>query len=85
MNPFLIITLGIIGLALILLTLNHDNGSTFGLPNDIFSQLIYSASWAALIGTGLFHRGEKLRDIARNIIIWILIVLILFAGYTYFS
>lgn len=75
--------LGILGVGLVLLVLNHDGGRTFGLPNEDFSRLVSLSALTALIGSGILasrrHFGETLRQAA----IWLILILALAAGYLY--
>lgn len=83
MNRALWIVLGIIGAALALLILNDSAGSTLGIANDDFSQLVWLGLIAAVIGAGLLRSGRRLGDMAGTLGVWVVIVLALVAGYQY--
>jgi len=78
------VLVAILGIGLVLLFLNHEGGSTFGLDNEQFGHLVKLSALGALIGSGLLvasrrRFGETLRQAA----LWLLIVLVLVAGYLY--
>ena len=77
------IGLGLIGLAIIYLTLDGQNSSTLGLPNDRFAQLVVMSMWGALIASAVIPRKGQFREYARNAAIWIFIILALAAGYVF--
>ncbi|TIX40596.1 MAG: TIGR02281 family clan AA aspartic protease, partial [Mesorhizobium sp.] len=53
MNRLLWILIVAIGAGVLLLMLNDSAGSTFGIENYDFSQLIWLGALAALVGAGL--------------------------------
>lgn len=75
--------LGVIGLALILLIFNNSAGSTFGIENNNFGQLVWLGLFAVVIGAGLLGSGQRLGELARNLGAWAVVVLALIAGYQY--
>jgi len=79
--------LGIIGAAALLLVLNHDAGTLFGVNNDDFGSMIYLSIWAVVVAAAVFSgRGRgvgRWREMARNAVLWLAIVLVLVAGYLY--
>jgi aspartyl protease family protein len=77
------IILAVIGGGLILLLLNHEQGSTLGVSNDIVGHALYLGIWGAVIGAGILGSGMRLGYVARTLAIWMLIVLALVAGYQY--
>ncbi len=83
MNRLLWLILGIIGVAAVLLMLNDSAGSTFGIDNDDFSELVWLGLFGLVIGAGLLGSGRRLGDMARSLGAWGLIVLALVAGYQY--
>lgn len=83
MSRSLWLILGVIGFALILLILNNSAGSTFGIENNDFSQLIWLGLFALVIGAGLLRSGQRLDEMARNLGAWAVVVLALVAGYQY--
>ena len=76
--------LGIIGAAALLLVLNHDAGTLFGVNNDDFGSMIYLSIWAVVVAAAVFSgRGRgagRWREMARNAVLWLAIVLVLVAG-----
>ncbi|MCG6856799.1 MAG: TIGR02281 family clan AA aspartic protease [Salaquimonas sp.] len=75
--------LGVIGTAALLLIVNHDSGTLFGMDNDRFGSMVYFSVWALVIAAALFTRRGQWREMARNIVLWLAIILILMAGYLY--
>lgn len=83
MSRFFWIILAIIGGGLILLVLNHDSGTTFGIGNDAFAHTLYFGIWALVIGAAIAGSRLPLGEMARNIAIWLLLALVLVAVYQY--
>jgi len=77
------IILGLIGATLILLIINHDRGSFLGMSNDQFASAMFLGIWATLIGAAIIPRSGGLGAAARNAAIWIMLILVLMAGYVY--
>ena len=76
------IILGLIGAGLILLILNHDQGSVFGMENNMFASLLFYGVWGTVIGAAVLSRGSLAQN-ARNATIWLGIILALMTGYVY--
>jgi aspartyl protease family protein len=83
MNGLTLVLILLVG-GLGLLVFNHDTGQTFGMANDDFAHLIYLLPIAALLSAGILagRRGPA-GEVLRNIIIWLVIVTALVAGYLY--
>lgn len=77
------LVLGIIGIAAVLLMFNDTAGTTFGIGNDDFGQLVWLGLLALVIGAGLLGAGRRLGDLASGLGAWALIALVLVAGYQY--
>lgn len=77
------IILAVIGGGLILLVANHDSGSVFGLGNDRFASLLYLGIWGAVLGAAIVGSGMRLGAVARNLAVWLFLILCLMAGYQY--
>lgn len=77
------IVFAVLGGGLLLLLLNHKSGETFGLTNDAFGRLVYVGAILLVVGAGLLRRRTGWGDIARNLGLWVLVVLVLVAGYQY--
>jgi aspartyl protease family protein len=75
--------MGVIGLALILLNYNDSAGKTFGIANEDFGQLIWLGTFAVVIGAFVLRSGRPLGTLARHLGSWVVIVLMLIAGYQY--
>ena len=83
MNRLLWLVFGVIGAALVLLVLNDSAGSTFGVENRDFSQLVTLGLWGMVVAAALLASRRRLGDMARNLGAWALIALALVAGYQY--
>jgi aspartyl protease family protein len=83
LNGLLWVLLAIIAATAILLIFNNSAGSTFGIENHDFSQLVWLGLFAVVIGAGLLRSHRSMGSMARQFGGWILIVLALIAGYQY--
>jgi aspartyl protease family protein len=77
------IILGLLGAALILLIVNHDQGSILGIQNDRFASAFYLSVWGAVVAAAVLPRTGSLGAAARNAAIWIGVILFLMTGYVY--
>jgi aspartyl protease family protein len=82
-NRLLWFLLGAIGVALILLVANNDAGTTFGIGNEKFGRGVYLALWGLVIAAGMVGSRRLMGNAARNLAIWIAVVLVLVAGFQY--
>ena len=82
MNALWII-LGVIGAGCILLILNHDSGTVFGIESGRFASLIWLGVLGTVFGAAILPRKGQFKQFARNIAIWLVIILMLMAGYVY--
>ncbi|CAM5619310.1 TIGR02281 family clan AA aspartic protease [Mesorhizobium sp. UC22_110] len=83
MNRSLVLILAIIAAAIALLAYNDSAGSTFGVENYSFGNLVWLGIVGAVIAAGLLRSGQPLGSMARNLGTWAVIVLALIAGYQY--
>ncbi|HEV2503786.1 MAG TPA: TIGR02281 family clan AA aspartic protease [Mesorhizobium sp.] len=83
MNRSLVLILVIIGAAIALLAYNDSAGSTFGVENNNFGNLVWLGIVGSVIAAGLLRSGQPLGSMARNLGSWAIIVLLLIAGYQY--
>jgi aspartyl protease family protein len=79
----LILVLAILGFGLAVLVFNHDSGQSFGMDNEEFSQFVRLLPLAALLSVGILASRRSLGQSARQLAIWLLIVLALVTGYLY--
>jgi len=77
------VLMAVIGGGLALLLLNHDSGTTFGIANDDFAQMIWLGAIGVVIAAGLFRRGATGGAGLRAAALWLLILLALVGGYQY--
>jgi aspartyl protease family protein len=82
-NRLLWFLLATIGVALILLVANNDAGTTFGIGNEKFGRGVYLALWGLVIAAGVVGSRRLMGNAARNLAIWIAVVLVLVAGFQY--
>ncbi len=73
----------VLGGGLLLLLFNDSSGETLGLDNDRFGSLIYLGALALVVGAGILGRRTHWGDSLRSFAMWLLIVLVLVAGYQY--
>ena len=77
------IFMALLGFALIALIANHDQNTIFGLDNDEFGTAIYMSIWAALLAAGILGRGVPFGNVARQLMIWCVIILGLMVAYLF--
>ncbi|MGI9400782.1 MAG: TIGR02281 family clan AA aspartic protease [Rhizobiaceae bacterium] len=77
------IILGVIGAGCILLILNHDSGTVFGMENDQFASVIWFGVWGVVLASAIIPRPGQWRNFARNCVLWLAIFLVTMAGYMY--
>ncbi len=77
------IIMAIIGAGLILLVVNHDSGTTLGLQNEAFAQTLYMGVWGTVLGAAILGSRIPFGEVARNLAIWLVVALVLMAGYQY--
>lgn len=74
-----------IAVILIALFLTQDGSSTLGTPSRDFAQLGFLVILLVFVASALFGRGIRLGDVARSMLIWLTIILVLVGGYAYRS
>jgi len=75
--------IGALALGLVLLLLSGDTGAVFGMEDDSFARILYLGVLGAVIAVGIVGSGMRLGHVARTMAIWLLILLVLMAGYQY--
>lgn len=68
---------------LLLLVLNHDAGTTFGLENDRFADLLKAGLMVTVLSVGVVASRQSFGEVARNVAAWLFIILVLITGYLY--
>lgn len=81
-RPFWIV-LAAIGAGMILLIVNHDGGTTLGIPNDHFAATLYYGVWALVVAAAIAGSRIPLGEAARNLALWMLVLLALVVLYLY--
>ncbi len=77
------IFISIVGVALILLISSHDQGTVLGLRSEEFGNAVYLSIFAAMIAAGILGRGMRFGNVARQLVIWVVIVLALMTAYLF--
>ncbi len=77
------IFMALLGFALILLLSSGDAGTVLGLDNDTFGRVVYMGIWGVLIVAGIFGSGMRFGDIARQLMLWSIIILGLMTAYLF--
>jgi aspartyl protease family protein len=83
MSRLLWIVLAVIGGGLILLLLSDSSGNVFGVASDNFAQVLYLGVWGTVIAAAILGSGMRFGYVARSLALWMLIILVLIAGYQY--
>lgn len=81
-NALFYIVMGMLAAGLVLLFINHDSGSTFGLANEQFGSLVLLTALATVFAAGLFRRG-RFGQTLRYALIWLVLLMVLATGYLY--
>jgi aspartyl protease family protein len=82
-SRLLILILGALGATLVLLLVNNERGSTFGIANDAFARIAMLGVLAAVLAAGVMRRGMKFQDTARQAAVWLVLLIALVASYQY--
>ncbi len=77
------IVMAVIAGGLILLLLNNDAGTTLGMANERFGQMIYLAALALVIGGAVLTSRIRFGNAVRSLAIWLAIIFLLLAGYQF--
>lgn len=75
--------IGALALGLVLLLLSGDTGTVFGMEDDSFARIVYLGVLGAIIAAGIVGSGMRFGHVARTMAIWLLLLLVLMAGYQY--
>ena len=71
------------GIAVIALILNHDQGTILGIENGKFASIFFLGLLVTVIGAGIIPRSGGLKGAARNAAIWLCIISALMFSYVY--
>ncbi len=77
------IVLAVLGIGFVLLVLNDMSGDPTGISSDQLSRVLYLGIFGAVIGAGILNARHRFSDVVRNLGLWLLVVLVLVAGYQY--
>lgn len=83
MRSGLSLILALMAGALLLLFYNHESGRTLGMSNDQFANLAYLAILGSVIAAGLVGSHRHMSDMVRNLLLWVVLILGLAAGWIY--
>lgn len=81
-NNFFWVIMAAIGGGLILLVLNDTTDAPFS-GNDELGRVLYLGIWGTVIAAAILGSGMRLGYVARSLALWLLVALILVAGYQY--
>lgn len=77
------IAMALIGGGLLLLVLGGGQGTTLGIDSDSFAGVLYLGVWGVVLAAGLLASRIAAGQLARNLAVWLLIILALVGGYQY--
>lgn len=77
------IGIAILAAGLIVLVITDSSGEVLGLSTDSFGRLVQLAALGAVIGAGILFSGQRFGQTVRTLAMWLLIILVLMAGYEY--
>ncbi len=77
------IIMAVIGVLLIILISTNDQGTVLGIQNEKFGNVAYISIWGALIGAAILGSGMRFGDLARQLVVWTVIILALMGGYLF--
>ena len=77
------IAVAMLGVGLILLVINDSSGQVLGLDTGQFGSLVYLGALGALVASGIVASNRRFGDTARTLAAWLLVILVLMAGYQY--
>ena len=83
MSRTLVLVLGALGATLLLLLVNNERGSTFGMANGDFARLMALGVLGAALAAGALRRGMRFYVTARQAIFWLAMLSGLVAAYQY--
>lgn len=83
MGKFFWLMLGGMGAILFVLIINHDQGSLWGIENTRFASFAIMSLWAVLIAGAAFGRGQSFGQIAKQLVIWLFIIVALMSVYVF--
>ncbi|MDE1996682.1 MAG: TIGR02281 family clan AA aspartic protease [Rhizobiaceae bacterium] len=77
------IVLAVMGIGLVLLVFNNSGGTTFGMDNNDFVNIVYLLPLALVMGAGIWASRHTASQSLRNLLIWFVIIMALATGYIY--
>ena len=77
------ILLGVLAIGLAMLILNHDSGRTMGMDNNDFGRFVTLSAIATMMAAGVLAGRRQWGESIRQAGVWLLIILMLAAGYLY--
>ena len=80
---FFWIGIAVLGGGLLLLLVNDTGGSTLGLSNDDFANMLYLGLFGMLVASALFTRPIRFGEFTRNLVLFLLLLVGLVAGYQF--
>ncbi len=77
------VAIAILGGGLILLIINDSSGQVLGIDTGRFGSLVYLGGLGAVVASGIVASNQRFGETARTLAIWLLVILVLMAGYQY--
>ncbi len=84
MSRILLLVIGLLGAALIYLLANSNGEPSLSAGDgDRMANLVYMGIWGTVVAAGILGSGMRFGDIARQLLVWLVFILALVAGYQY--
>jgi aspartyl protease family protein len=77
------LVLGVMALGLVLLLASGDSGTVLGMGDETFARTLYLGVLGLVVAAGIVGSGVRLGHMVRGLALWLLVVLVLVAGYQY--
>ena len=72
-----------LGAGLVALLFSGESGTTLGIDTDIFGNTLYLGLFGAVVAAGILGSGIAISQAAKNLAIWMALLLLLVGGYQY--
>lgn len=83
MPRLLWIVLAVMAVGGVVLVARHDAGTILGIENESFGRLLALGALAVVVGASILRSGLGLGYFARSLVLWLLIIVTLVAGYQF--
>ncbi|MFD0915535.1 hypothetical protein ACFQ14_03845 [Pseudahrensia aquimaris] len=79
------ILMSVMGVALVLLVLNHDSGMVMGISTGAFASLVALLCFALFVGSGALSMQQSWSSAVGQFLIWVTIFLVMMSGYVIYQ